>query len=193
MKNLGKNTDDHLKILKSFHSKAAELRESALLKKRFSTKLTIKMNQINGFSMEVQEPDETDLRSYLLSFRQFFLDGEPVFLNRVYNICLMHLKHEPYKKYLVKSREIWKHTFRQAGIPLLIDNKEISPEYAMKLFLYGHYFHTDSEKAEALSALLPHEYIFTRHLFLDFVLTATRQILYVDNIVSDALKRDLFA
>ncbi len=60
--------------------------------------------------VESVEPDEEDLRSFLLLFRQFISRGEPVFIERAFNDCLRFLKDDALKTEVGKAQEAWKNT-----------------------------------------------------------------------------------
>ncbi len=174
-----------------FKTRAEELTCTRLITKGFNPGITIKWKRMQGLRFESREPDEEDLRSFLLTFRQFVSDAEPIFLNRVYNVCEQCLTSDELKGYLHESREEWRKAFTGAGIKLVYNEKEVTPEYVMDLWINGHYFHSDPEKASALRRLLPDEKLLTRHRFLDLLVDATRQVLYVGHVITVALREGL--
>ncbi len=50
------------------------------------------------------------------------------------------------------------------------------PEHIADLWINGHYFHDDSEKAQELRRYVPHNILFVRPEFLNFIVEATRVI-----------------
>src|SRR5579859_7891329 len=57
---------------------------------------------------ELIEPNEDDLRSFLLTFRQFTMQNEPIFVQKIFDLCQLHLKDENLKQELIKARNHWK-------------------------------------------------------------------------------------
>lgn len=175
-----------------YKTRTEELKNTRLIRKGFNPAITVQWNNMQGLQFNSSEVDEEDLRSFLITFRQFISPKEPVFLQHIYNLCQRCLASDELKGYLIKSREAWKKAQRNTGIKLIIKGKEITPEDVTDLWINGYYFHNDSEKMAMLKRLLPHESMLVRNHFLNFLVDATRQILYVSNIITIALKEDLF-
>lgn len=175
-----------------FRAKAEELRNTRLIRESFNPGITIKWNRMQGLRFKSREPNEENLRSFLLTFRQFILNDEPVFLYRIYNLCQKHLTSDKLKNYLSKSREIWKQSLKSANVTLIYNRRELTPEYITDLWINGFYFHSDMNKLHILNQLFPHERMLVKNQFLNFLLDATRQVLYVDNIIKVALKEGYF-
>ena len=184
--------ENYTETLNRFHEKVKELRESKLLKEGLSVKHTLSWNE-SGFQSTIKQPDDTDLRAYLTTFRQFVLVRERTNLDKIYELCHTHLKDDRLKGYLAKSQELWKNAFETASVGMIYNGKEMSPEDATNLFLYGGIFHGDPDKELFLKTLLPHEYNSFRWLFLEFIMRASKQIFYVDDVVVVALKDGLFS
>jgi len=178
--------------LEMFSARVEQLRNTRLIKKGFNPGITISWDRMKGLRFQSREPDEEDLRSFLLTFRQFISEGEPVFLNRTYTLCQRHLASDELKGYLVESREAWRQAQRSSGIKLVINKQELTPESVTDLWINGYYFHGDHEKLSRLKQLLPHEGMLVRNQFLSYLVDATRQVMYVGNVVTIALKENLF-
>ncbi len=177
--------------LKLFKARSEELRNTRLIRNGFNPAISIQWNNMQGLRFNSREPDEDDLRSFLITFRQFISAQEPVFLYSIYKLCQLHLISDELKGCLIKSREAWKKVQRNTGIKLTINGLELTPEYVTDLWINGYYFHNDSKKMFELKRLLPHESMLVRNHFLNFLVEATRQILYVSNIITIALKEGL--
>ncbi|TFG75548.1 MAG: hypothetical protein E4H21_08560 [Thermodesulfobacteriales bacterium] len=186
-----KPSANYIETLKRFRRKAAELRESKLIKENFSVGFTMTW-KASGLQVSVKEPDDTSLRAYLTTFRQFIMQKERINIDKVYTILQEHLKDEKLKGYLAKSQVYWQNACKKASFGMIYNKKHISPQEITDLFLYGDIFHGDQEKEVALNALFPHERNLFKCQFLEFVLRATEQILYVDRIIGKALDDDLF-
>lgn len=175
-----------------YRARATQLRNSRLIKEGFNPGLTINWNKMQGLRFISKEPDETSLRSFLLTFRQFVSEKEPVCVNRIFNLCHRHLISDKLKEYLIKSRRAWKNSLKGTGIMLIYNKRELTPEFITDLWINGYYFHSDPKKLTILNKILPHERMLIRFQFLNFLLDATKQVLYVDNIINVALKEGLF-
>lgn len=177
--------------LKLFRARAEELRNTRLIREGFNPGITINWNKMQGLRFKSREPDEENLRSFLLTFRQFISNNEPVFLYKIYNLCQKHLINDKLKEYLIKSREAWKQAQKSTGIILKYNERELTPEYITDLWINGYYFHSDINKLHILNHLLPHERMLIKNQFLNFLLDAARQVIYVSNIINVALKEGL--
>lgn len=173
--------------------RAQELEDCRLVRRGFNPGLTIKWDRMSGLRFESREPDEEDLRSFLITFRQFISDDEPVYLNRIYNLCQQFLTGDDLKGYLVQARAAWKETQKRSGLRVVLNGRELTPEFVTDLWINGYYFHNDGEKRAVLKRLVPHERMLVRYCFLDFLVEATRQVLYVANVVRVALRKGLLA
>jgi len=178
--------------LQLFQTRVRELEQTRLVKKGFKVNVTINWKVMRGMRWKTSRPNEDDLKSFLLTFRHFMAAKEPIFLNRIYNVCHKHLKSSQLKDYLAKSRKIWRDVHIKIDMQLIIDNKKITPEYATDLWINGYYFHNDPKKRAILEGLLPHTGMLVRNQFLEFLIEATRQVFYVDAIVTYGLQHNLF-
>jgi len=178
--------------LNLFQAKAEELRDSKLLRKGFDLNVTINWNKMQGINFMARQPDETELRAFLLTFRQFISKKEPIFIYRIYNLCQKSLVNDKFKEHLIKSRSIWEHAQKSCGINFIYNGQKISPEYAVNLWVNGYYFHSDEEKLKTLHYMLPPGRMLSRFQFLSFIQDATRQILYLDNIIKISFKEGYF-
>lgn len=122
------------------------------------------------------EPDEEDLRSYLLTFRRFISQGEAVYIDSIHNRCETDLTSGILRGYIRDCRRGWKENVLHNGIKLTVNGSEINPAHIADLWINGHYFHDDQEKAAELRRYLPPAILFVRHEFLNFVVEATRVI-----------------
>ncbi len=167
------------------------MRFTRLLRRGFNPGITISWNKMQGLRFESREPDEEDLRSFLITFRQFVSNKDPVFLGHIHNLCQQYVISDELRGYLIESREAWKKAQRSTGLKLVYNEREFTPEYVADLWINGYYFHNDTKKRLALTRLLPHEGMLVRNQFLNFLVDTTRIVLYVSNIITIALKEGL--
>ena len=142
----------------------------------------------------VSEPDEEDLRSFMLVFRQFVSECEPVFLPRAANDCRRFLTDLKPKSELAKAIDFWKTTVNKVGaFGLTIDRTPITGEYILDLWINGAYFHNDQHKAEELRRHLSSGFLpLVRAHFLGVLADRTNVILYHGSVVNYGLRNSLF-
>jgi hypothetical protein len=174
-----------------FLTRARELERTRLIQSGYSPSWSFNFDRMQGLRFSSTEPDEEDLRSFLITFRQFVSERDPIFLNRVYNLCQQHLRSDELKRLLVTSRRALRTSQQHGGIQFVFNDKNITPEYVADLWINGWYFHNDYEKRRKLERLMPHEFIMVRQRFLAFIAGVTVQIFYVANIINAALKEGL--
>ena len=172
------------KRLSIFCERAKELRESQFIQEGSSIGVTLKWDKEEGLRIIEKEINTTSLKAFLVTFRQFFMKKEPIFIFDIYSLCLSHIANDKYKEYLSKSRAILKKSLRYSGVPISYNGIEKSAQHIMDLIINGAFFHSsDERKMNEVGALLPHEIAFYRFNFLNLILDATKQILYVENVI----------
>jgi len=133
--------------------------------------------------LSVHQPDEEDLRSFLLTFRQFVSDREPVFVRRIANLLWQQLTGDEVRGLLQRARERYGQSLRAGSLKFVADEHHFSPEEALDLWINGRYFHNDERKAAALDRLDPMSGIFVRQVFLEVLVEATRYIRFLADVV----------
>lgn len=171
-----------------FCKKANELREFEYVKKGFPLSLKIHWDEDKGESISTQEPDENELKSLLVTLRQFYLKGEAINIQHIYNLCHLHIKNETYKNYLLKSREIYNKSLKNGGLPIIVNGNEMNPERIFDLFINGEIFHTQPEKHMELKSLPPFAYQLFKQVFLYLLQDFLNQIFYVEKIIKASIK-----
>lgn len=180
--------------LRLFSYRTQELQQLRLVRTGMEMKFSLHWDYVSkllGYRMT--KVDEEDLRSFLLTFRQFVSKNEPIFIERIFNDCERYLKNDKLKEQIRKAREEWAHTFHRMGpISMTINNKNLTGEYVLDLYINGHYFHNDSEKAEELRCLLGDFIPLFRVKFLEVISALTQIIIYLGGVISYALDQNLF-
>jgi hypothetical protein len=144
-------------------------------------------------TMTISAPDEDDLRSYLLLFRQFVMNKEPIFINKIYHICFQAVTSDQVRDNLKDAREEWKRNLQGSGLRVTIDEKQMTPERVVDLMINGSYFHSsDLDLQRELAALDPQRRMLVRWVFLNYVIDASRQVLYLARVVKGCLRKGLF-
>src|SRR5689334_6969696 len=99
-----------------FSHRVEELRQTRFIRSKYSPRFSIQWTQAEGMRYELAEPDEEDLRSLLLTFRQFVPPNEPVFLSCLYNLLYAALSSDQLRGFLLLSRDGWRGVLKTNGI-----------------------------------------------------------------------------
>lgn len=142
---------------------------------------------------QIIEPDEEDLRSFMLLFRQFVSEQEPVFISRIFNDSIRLLTDEDRRQELKKAKDGWNNIFNKSGpFEIVIDSNNLTGEYVLDLWINGSFFHNDEDKARTLVQLTKQPLPLLRMKFLSVLPGLTQVILYVGMVVEDSLRKELF-
>lgn len=141
---------------------------------------------------QITEPDEEDLRSFLMLFRRFISESEQVYINRVFNDCLRFLSDDVLKEEIQKAKEAWQTGMHLGLVRMYVDETNLAPEYVLDLWINGYYFHDDVEKLAELERLLRQPLCLVRMQFLSILPNLTFIILYLGQVVAHGLKEGLF-
>lgn len=92
--------------LRLFVRRAVELQETPIVKKRrlkVAFRYRLKNKQV--INSKLEQPEEVEFRSFLLLFRQFISNNEPIYLNRIWNLCINHLSEDRARKIFIKVKK----------------------------------------------------------------------------------------
>jgi hypothetical protein len=139
----------------------------------------------------MEEPDAEDFRSYLLTFRQFISEGEPLYLHKIYNLCHQHITDDKCREYLAEARKEWQQICNTSdtGLTLTLNSVVLLPADVADLWINGHYFHNDPEKMRTLKGLESYLYYSSRTIFLDYVIETSKVIFHAGQNIHVALER----
>lgn len=174
-----------------FIERSQELFETRLGRGQFKANLRIEAGIDRPFKLTPDFPDEEDLRSFLLTFRQFVSDSEPIFLPRVLGAAMRHTPKAKYGLGLKSARDAYLQALRQSAIALELNQTEITPESALRLWINGWYFHNDEDKRALLKSLGPHETLLMKKHLLDAVIRISEIIDYTRQVLAHAIEADL--
>jgi hypothetical protein len=183
---------DRAKQLETLVKRVEILRRLPLVAKGQGVGWSLNVSQAKGMLVSVKLLDENDLRSFLVTFRQFIAPKEDIQLNKVYKTCIAGLKsNNDLKERLLEARNTWRDALRSAG-SIEFEENMYSGEKAARLWMNGYYFHSDLKQYEYLEKLLSHNWPYIQLHFGNFVVDATRVIIYTGNVVEYARKNSLF-
>lgn len=177
-----------------FFERTQQLLDLRLVKKRLQTKLTIHWDAISStLTSTLQNPDEEDLRSFLLTFRQFVSRKEPVFVPRIFNECIRFVPHDVIRQELEKAKRHWNQSLNESiGFGLTIDVQKITGEHVLDLWINGIYFHNDLEKKQELERLSGFNRILVRTKFLSILPGLVQIITFLSVVIKNGLSENWF-
>jgi len=139
-----------------------------------------------GLNLNIPQPDEEDLRSFLVSFRPFVSNDDPVFVNRVHNLLWEDIESDQIRAQLRLARSHWDRACKDGLVALRLNGTRLDSTEVLDLWINGIYFHNDSRKRARLQNLDPVSLFFARFKLLDHLVIATRYIVYLGNLVIGA-------
>jgi hypothetical protein len=120
-----------------FLQQADHLSKRRLMKSGLDTNLAITAGG-GPPTVTWKRPDEEDFRSFLVDLRPFIADGEPVFLDRIYNLIERHVTDPQLREEARQSRKILGNA--RDGSDLYLDDR--TPAQIADAYIDGT-FHVD--------------------------------------------------
>lgn len=178
--------------LELFVKKVDELANTNIAKKGFNIEYTMQGGKDRPAESKLQQPDETDVKEYLLTFRQFISEDEDIYLNRIFNICHRHIVNDEVKKHLAKARQIFEGMKKNNGLSITVNNVQLTSLYITDMYINGKYFHNDIDYQTEIDKMDLVTADVVRFEFLSYVESVTRIIIYVRGAISHAFEDNLF-
>jgi hypothetical protein len=138
------------------------------------------------------KPEEEHLRSFLLLFRQFLSESEPVYIKRIFNDVIRCLVDNELKSIVIETRDLWNSSLRCGPFRMIFEEENITPENALDLWINGEYFHSDADKAAKLQKLGKGQGGLARIQLVTSLPELVQLVLYTRCVVEDSFKRNLF-
>lgn len=133
---------------------------------------------------EIKVPDEETIKSFLLSFRVFYMEGEHTNFYSICNLLYKKIFDKKVRNDLVKIRSNYIKALNYSFIDTNFLGKSYSPKDIVDLWFNAEYFHTDIEKVKELDKIVisPGKSLFF-YLLIDAVITLTNQISMLKDII----------
>src|SRR5437773_759339 len=151
-------TSDEKEILRLFLTQMSVLRRVRLFKRRrkpISVSITILPG--TGLKSKIKNLQMDYLRSALASLRQFYAQGERIYVNRVCNILEKHKIDKNLLLWVRAALRNWKRTLKSCPSHYFVGNDPLIVKDAMDLFLNAVVFHSDLDKVRKWEQLAPDE------------------------------------
>lgn len=157
----------------------ALMREPAVSTFKLDVGFTLKAEQGGPMSAEFREPPETALRSYLLAFRPFMSNDDPLYVDGIHNLLHRAIRGDPLKEKLGSWRSSWQNNRKLGAMRLELNGAAMTPARALDLWINGYYFHNDRAKAAELRRLSGIDGGLVRHAALDLVVEGSRYVQFL--------------
>ena len=133
---------------------------------------------------EIKVPDEETIKSFLLSFRVFYMEGEHTNFYSISNLLYKKIFDKKVRNDLVTIRSNYTKALNTSFIGINFLGKSYSPKDIVDLWFNAEYFHTDIEKVKDLDKIVisPGKSLFF-YLLIDAVITLTNQISMLKEII----------
>lgn len=133
---------------------------------------------------EIKVPDEETIKSFLLSFRVFYMEGEHTNFYSICNLLYKKILDKKVRNDMVTIRSNYSKVLNTSFIGINFLGKSYSPKDIVDLWFNAEYFHTDIEKVKELDKIVisPGKSLFF-YLLIDAVITLTNQISMLKEII----------
>ena len=163
-----------------FVRKAEQLRlEPAVQEGHFNISLSLNFEAGGPLTAQSQEPNDTLLRSFLLTFRQFISNDEPIFVNKIHNVLWENVRSDELKGYMADASRKWKQASKVGAIQIATEEGPIDPADLMDIWINGWYFHADTRKETAVQHLMACGIPMAKHAFLNHVMDGTNYVFFL--------------
>lgn len=147
-----------------------------------------------NISLQIRLPDEEDVRSFLLVFRQLaMMKDSPVLVTKVYTDCFKALESDSeLRDRLIGWRRAWKQTQREFTVGIRFGDYAIPPEALADLWINGYYFHSDAKKYEQLESMFGGSFMPAKVTFINYLVNASRGIDHLGHLVAEGIDNEVF-
>ncbi|MDD4938127.1 MAG: hypothetical protein PHX34_03925 [Candidatus Shapirobacteria bacterium] len=180
--------ENKIKKLKLFHKRILQLKENDGF--LINTRVNLKSSKENGSTAEYVGPDKKTVKAFLVDFRPFVLNDEPVNFDHISNIIIKSISSGSIKEETLKTKKVWneildrKDNSPTRGMSLQIDGKTLLSNKNLDLWLNANFFHTDEKKQELLTYINNNPLgQISYFLFISLVQDLTQLLFWFDNNV----------
>jgi hypothetical protein len=180
--------ENKIKKLKLFHKRILQLKENDGF--LINTRVNLKSSKENGSTAEYVGPDKKTVKAFLVDFRPFVLNDEPVNFDHISNIIIKSISSGSIKEETLKTKKVWneildrKDNSPTRGMSLQIDGKTLLSNKNLDLWLNANFFHTDEKKQELLTYINNNQLgQISYFLFISLVQDLTQLLFWFDNNV----------
>lgn len=179
-------TKEEKKHLSLFNEKVEILKSCKFFQEEGGLKIDFTGEKLT-FKIGDKEPDEDLIRSLLMCFRIFYVEG-PVNFRHIHDILMKNVESEEKREFIKSLYKMYKRVLTKGSGPALkIDGKTKIAQKNIKSWLYGYYFKVQDKEREELEYLRSVTGDFVKFLFIKEILTLVNVIVGLNEIVKEVL------
>lgn len=156
--------------------------------------ISVKLN-FGSSEIVLEEPNSSLFKSYLITFRPFVLEREPIYFHKVRNVAYKHLRADRSEEqvYLRHCKQTWNDAMTRGRIIISANGTTLSPEAVLNAHLYGYFFHYDPSNVEVLNQFAKLPVRVDKIRLYDTVADLSYIIIELANFIGYGLNHDYFA
>lgn len=145
------------KQLDLFHNRLERLRGNTDF--FVSSCVNIKYEKGNGIHTVFKGPDIKTVKAFLLDFRPFILNDEPVNFDYISNTAYQLASDITTRENIAKSKKTWGDLLERrretsiGGLRLQIDGQKLLSQENLDMWLNAEFFHLDDEKRDLMERI----------------------------------------
>jgi hypothetical protein len=180
---------EDLEAVRLFLDRARRVEASTIVQREVGTNYEISWQQGEPWRFSATEPREELLKALLVDLRPLVVLGESVNLRVIFDVGERQLTSDAHRRAMREGRAAWKRAQKHGIMALRVDERDLSPEHVMRLWI-GWYFHSSPENEAELRALMQPGQSLSRQLFLDYVYRALECVIWTASVLRDAIAND---
>ncbi len=130
--------------------------------------------------------DEEEFRSFLLTFRKFFLQTDGIEINRIYQDCVRHFTNETWREYIIDARDQWKKRQKITRVPLPYKGRFYTPAEIFDKWV-AYFFHTNTVAQTFIRSLTPDGRRYFEYQLHEYVQSALGHLQYLADAIATNL------
>ncbi len=171
-----------------FHKRIERLK----LNKDFfvSSRVNINYEKDRGTYTSFKGPDTKTVKAFLLDFRPFVLNDEPINFDHISNLVYKTSPDNKVKENTAKAKDGWNKLLERkksspvGGLRLQIDGKQLLSQENLDMWLNADYFHLDENKRDLMTRISSNPMgQISYFVFVDLLQRLSQMLFWFDNKV----------
>jgi hypothetical protein len=179
---------EDLEIIKLFQCRIKELQNTKIV--RGGTNLSFDFRDDLSLAQKPAHLEREEIiKSFLVSFRYFYLDDEPTNFGKFHNMIHQRLSDPNARQAIDSLRKRFKQVLKTSGsLAYYYKGERVTPEKMIHLWLNGHYFHSDASARSELNQWLKRAGGIFQYLFFDALIELAAILIYYSKVLNLVLE-----
>lgn len=181
------------KKLDLFHKRIQQLKSNSDF--FVSSRVDIKYDKGKGIHTVFKGPDIKTVKVFLLDFRPFILNDEPVNFDYISNMAYQLTSDTATKKNIAKSKKTWSDLLERkretsvGGLRLQIDGQKLLSQENLDMWLNAEFFHLDDDKRDLMERISSNPMgQLSYFIFIDLLQRLSELLFWFDKNVIEVLQ-----